>query len=388
MFSLLSRPDVESILCLVRAQNSQDGLARLHAALNDATLLTDLSATQLEKLVACPGDLSDPGCCFSPGEPLYSRILNTVTTIIHNAWPVNFNLSFQSFEAQAIRPTHHLISLAMRSNLLPKPTFTFVSSISTVLNAPGPEVLEKPYPWESVGAMGYGQSKWVAEEILAVAAAAAAPLGLGLNARVARLGQVVGDTRVGRWKASEAYPAVVQSALTVGALPLIEAASDGSVHDGHFWLPADVAGAAIAGVALCEDGGGGGRDGPSGPVSYFNVSSAVPMRWNSEFAPVVKESLARYGIPCELVPQREWLRRLEESDPDVARSPPRKLLDFFRKRYRQVEVDGRPVLSEPALAITERGMVSAWAAGRDEWAALFSKCVTYWVAECWNQPTA
>lgn len=351
-------------------------------ALSDAGLLTDLSATQLEKIVACPGDLSDPSGCFSPSDPVYSLILNTVTTIIHNAWPVNFNLSFQSFESQAIRPTHQLINLALRSNLRPKPTFTFVSSISTVLNVPEPEVLEKPYPWECVGPMGYGQSKWVAEEILAAAAAGAHGLE---SVRVARLGQVVGDTRLGRWKASEAYPAVAQSAMTVGALPLIEPASDGIVHDEHFWLPADVAGATIADVALRD---GNGRDGPSGPVSYFNVSSAVPMRWNSEFAPAVKESLARYGIPCELVPQREWLRRLEESDPDVSRNPPRKLLDFFRSRYGRLEVEGRPVLSEPALAITERSMASQWAADRHEWAGLFAKCVRYWVEECWNRPTA
>lgn len=384
MFSLLSRPDVESILCLVRAPNSQDALARLHTALSDARLLADLSATQLKKIVACPGDLSDPSNCLSPSDPLYSRILNTVTTIIHNAWPVNFNLSFQSFEAQAIRPTHHLISLALRSNLRPKPTFTFVSSVSTVLNAPDPEVLEKPYPWESVGPMGYGQSKWVAEQILAAAAAD----GLG-SARVARLGQVVGDTRLGRWKASEAYPAVAQSALTVGALPLIEAAAgDGVVHDEHFWLPVDVVGAAIADVALCDDGDEQRDDNLSGPVSYFNVSSAVPMRWNSEFTPTVKEALAQYGISCELVPQREWLRRLEESDPDVTRNPPRKLLDFFRGRYGKSEVAGGSALSEPALAITKRSMVSQWAADRHEWAGLFAKCVRYWVEECWNQPTA
>ncbi|KAL1846847.1 putative NRPS-like protein biosynthetic cluster [Diaporthe australafricana] len=334
LFSLLSRPDVKSVLCLVRAQNSWDGLTRLHMSLSDAGLLADLSTTQLEKIEACPGDLSDPKGCFSPSDPVYSRILNTVTTIIHNAWPVNFNLSFQSFEAQAIRPTHHLINLAIRSHLRPKPTFTFVSSVSTVLNAPGPEVLEKPYPWESVGSMGYGQSKWVAEQILA--AAATGDHGLE-SVRVARLGQVVGDTRLGRWKTSEAYPAVAQSALTVGALPLIEAASDGLVHDEHFWLPVDAVGAAIADVALCR---GDERNDPPTPVSYFNISSAVPMRWNSDFAPAVKECLAQYGILCELLPQREWLRCLEESDPDITTNPPRKLLDFFRRRYGRLESSG------------------------------------------------
>lgn len=368
-------------MCLVRAQNPQDGIKRLNGALSDVGRLEELSATQLEKLVACPGDLSDPNGCFLPSDPVYSRILNTVTHIIHNAWPVNFNLSFQSFEAQAIRPTHHLINLALRSNLQPNPAFTFVSSIATVLNT-GSEVLEQPYPWECVGPMGYGQSKWVAEEILARAAAA----DHGLEpVRVARLGQVVGDTRLGHWKTSEAYPAIVQSVLTVGALPLIEAASDGVVHDEHYWLPADVAGAAIADVALCDDDV---RDSQSAPVSYFNVSSKVPMKWNNDFAPVVKESLAQYDIPCELVPQREWLRRLEESDPDVARNPPRKLLDFFRGRYGRVEAEGQPLLSEPALAISKTHRASPWVADRHEWAGLFEKCVRYWVAECWNRTTA
>lgn len=350
-------------------------------ALSDAGLLAVLSATQLEKAAACPGDLSPPDGCFSPTNAVYSRIINTVTDIIHNAWPVNFNLNFQSFEAQAIRPTHHLINLALRSNLRPKPCFTFVSSIATVLKA-GPEVQEKAYPWEAVGPMGYGQSKWVAEEILAVAARSGNGLG---SVRVARLGQVVGDTRLGRWKASEAYPTVVQSALTVGALPLIEAASDGVVHDEHFWLPADIAGAAIADVALCDEDW---RDISLAPVSYFNISSGVPMRWNSDFVPAIKESLAQHGIPCDFVPQREWLRRLEKSDPDVTRNPPRKLLEFFRGRYGRVEADGRPVLSEPVLTIAKSCKASPGVAAQHEWAGLFAKCVEYWVVECWQKPIA
>jgi thioester reductase-like protein len=366
-------------------------MTRVHTALGDAGLLGDLSEMQLDKIEAFPGDLSSDtdGGCLSPGHHVHSRIINSVTHIIHNAWPVNFNLSLQSFEARAIRPTHRFISLALASNLRPRPIFTFVSSIATVINTRS-KVLEKPYPWEYVGPMGYGQSKWVAEEILGAAAAATREDGpCSVRVRVARVGQVVGDTRLGRWKPSEAYPTVVQSALTIGALPLIEAApSDGVVHNEHFWLPADVAGAAIADVALChiDDGHGSNH---SGLVAYFNLSSAVPIRWNSEFALAVKELLARYGdIHCELVPQREWLRRLEESDPDVMRNPPRKLLDFFRKRYGEVEVDGRPVLSEPALDITQTCRVSPRVADRHEWAGLFAKCVKYWVAECWNRRAA
>jgi len=33
------------------------------------------------------------------------------------------------------------------------------------------------------------------------------------------------------------------------------------------------------------------------------------------------------------VPQREWVQRLRDSDPDPATNPTRKLLDFFAEKY-------------------------------------------------------
>jgi len=64
--------------------------------------------------------------------------------------------------------------------------------------------------------MGYARSKLVTEYICHAAAAKA-----GIAARVLRVGQIVGDTHFGMWNATEAIPLTIQSATTIGALPVI-----------------------------------------------------------------------------------------------------------------------------------------------------------------------
>lgn len=382
---LLRRDTVQRVFCLVRAPDEQTGLARLRAALRDAQLLDALSDRELDKAVACPGDLANQDGHFGLAGSTRESICSTVTSIIHNAWAVNFNLALQSFEAQSIRPTYHLVNLALGSRLRQKPTFTFVSSIATVLQAERTEgkILERLYGWESVGSVGYGQSKWVAEEILAAAAAQT-----GLDVRVARLGQVVGDTKHGNWKATEAYPTVVQSALTIGALPVIEPAGGPSaeVHDAHYWLPVDTTGAAIVDVALHRDmvAPVAHHDETSSLLSVFNITNPKPVRWNADVIPAVRGAFTKYNEGFEAVPQREWLRRLEESEVDVSKNPPRKLMQFFLERYGSVGEPGEPALDMKntyAVSPTLQDEESSEGSGLSE--DLIKKFVDYWVKECW-----
>lgn len=338
-------------------------------------------------MAACPGDLADQDGHFGLTDSAYESICSSVTSIIHNAWAVNFNLALQSFEGQSIRPTYHLINLALRSRLRKKPSLTFVSSIATVLRAVPTDgkILERRYSWESVGSVGYGQSKWVAEAILAAAAAQT-----GLDVRVARLGQVVGDTKHGNWKATEAYPTLLQSALTIGALPVIEPASSASaeVHDTHYWLPVDTAGAAIVDVAMHRNKVGPQTLGQHGettsPLSVFNLSNPKPVRWNSDVIPAVWNAFSEYGVGFEAVPQREWLRRLEESEADVSKNPPRKLMQFFQQRYGCVGEPGEPALDmENTYAVSPSLRNHGGSEGSGLSEEMIRKFVDYWVRECW-----
>lgn len=349
-------------------------MQRVLKALRSARLDEDLPHGVLQKLEVHCGDLADPSGKFGLPDSMYNGMRNSVTAIIHNAWSVNFNMSLQSFESQSIRPTFHLIQLALGSPFLQKPKFTFISSIATILRGtldPYERLAERRYEWSKVGEMGYGQSKWVAEGICVAAAEKT-----GLSTRIARLGQIVGDTKHGNWKSTEAYPTLTQSAVTIGALPFIEPSSSGAVHDQCYWLPVDTASAVVAEIALHQS---------MDPIEslIFHVTNSKPISWNEQYLPAVKSALQSYGIEFETLPQRQWLQRLEDSDLDIAKNPPKKLLAFFKNRYGNLHDQGEPRLDMARACAVAPFFAEDSNGGLND--QLLTKFVTYWVQQCWNR---
>jgi hypothetical protein len=95
--------------------------------------------------------------------PAHHKIRNSITHIIHNAWTLDFNMLLSSFEPHVLS-THHLIDLAHSSPRTPR--FLFASSIASAQgwnnSRPCPEdALNDP----SFAMGGYGQSKYVAEQV-------------------------------------------------------------------------------------------------------------------------------------------------------------------------------------------------------------------------------
>lgn len=128
----------------------------------------------------------------------------------------------QSFEDQHIKAVHNLIQLSL-SVQTPKPArFFFCSSVSSAGGSPRPgKVLEAQVPSPAHAQhTGYARSKYVAEHITGNACKNA-----GAVARVLRLGQLVGDTKVGEWNTTEGIPLMIQTAVTLGALPALNEVS-------------------------------------------------------------------------------------------------------------------------------------------------------------------
>jgi nucleoside-diphosphate-sugar epimerase len=91
-----------------------------------------------------------------------------VTHVFHLAWRLDFNLKLASFENN-VRGTRRLLDLALASRA--RVRFLFASSVAVATSWP---VAQGPYPEEPVtdtatasGASGYGQSKYVAEQVSA-----------------------------------------------------------------------------------------------------------------------------------------------------------------------------------------------------------------------------
>lgn len=67
---------------------------------------------------------------------------------------------------------------------------------------------------------GYGESKWVAENILYRAAESTS-----LRPIVVRAGQLAGNRSSGAWTVSDWLPALVISSVTLGQLPFVNGVS-------------------------------------------------------------------------------------------------------------------------------------------------------------------
>ncbi|OMP85286.1 L-aminoadipate-semialdehyde dehydrogenase large subunit [Diplodia seriata] len=365
--TLLPNPAIRTIHCLVRASDASTALSRITAALSRSHIHP--TPSQLSKIAAIPCDLSSPdgGLASLPSTTL-AAITATTTRVIHAAWSVDFNRSLRSFDAACLAPMHALLALTAataaagsgKGGRTRPPVFVFVSSIAAALRAgnasststpssspppsspstssssptPGENpILESLHPWTAVAdGMGYGQSKWVAEQMCVAAALPPAPPpstgrtrgGLGLHTRILRVGQLCGDTRHGVWNPSEAVPATVRAALSIGALPFV----DGDGGDEELsWLPVDVAASAVVELAFAETETETEEE--KGECKVWHVENEQRVRWNAEFLPALRKA----GLVFDAVPQREWVGRLERGEQDGERNPAVKLLEFFRKRY-------------------------------------------------------
>lgn len=220
--------------------------------------------------------------------------------------------------------------------------------------------------------MGYAQSKWVAEQLLASAAAQAE-----IPVRIARLGQVCGDSVEGLWNPAEAIPTIVRTAVTQGVLP--------GEEEELQWLPADVAGEAIVDVAVYEN------DGEESRLQVFNlVNSTFPLFWKKDFLPF----LQRAGLSFEIISGRDWVKKLEKysssSTSEIKDEPAVKLFDFFRHKYDTSKTTNsqgkeKEQKSQPRFETARAKKISSAMAKNcviDE--VLVAKFVRYWREECWK----
>lgn len=205
--NLLALPDVTRVYCIVRGEKPPD---RVRKSLQSRSLSVDHIA---EKAIIFSGDLSLPNLGIEA--TALDDIKQHVTHIIHAAWPVNFQLTLRAFEPQ-LRSLQNLVDLSLSKNVGSRPRLLFCSSISVAMATPTPaNVPEMPVSnLAYASSTGYARSKLVGERMIEVAAKE-----YGGDAKVLRIGQVVGDTKAGIWNASEAWPLIIRSALTLKTMP-------------------------------------------------------------------------------------------------------------------------------------------------------------------------
>jgi amino acid adenylation domain-containing protein/thioester reductase-like protein len=173
-----------NVVCLVRAKDDETAMARVLGALRHYCLESDIPR---ERITPLAGDLELPRFKLRP--IVYDELLESVDTVIHNGALVNFLLEYPALEPANVTGTLHAIRFAAAGRAK---RMHFISTLAACAS----QSIGKQEETESKAdaqyfANGYGQSKSVAERLVAQARAR------GLIATTYRLGEVTPHSRTG-----------------------------------------------------------------------------------------------------------------------------------------------------------------------------------------------
>ncbi|KAK6952390.1 hypothetical protein Daesc_006926 [Daldinia eschscholtzii] len=344
--ALLNRPGIGHIFCLNRSQGG--GRTVQCDRFAAAGIAVDLN----ERVTFVQADLSNPS--LGVDKETYDELLSRVGLVIHNAWPVNFNLGLQAFRPN-LAGLVNLFAFSAAS-VSRKIHVVFISSIGAVagrsvdLGAAPEAVLE---PLDSPTPNGYSRSKFISEHLCDTASKH-----LGIPITIARVGQVSGAACYpGLWNPSEWLPSLVISSLRLGCLPN----NLGSRFSKIDWIPSDL----IADVVVDLAGSPKPEVVDRGAI-VFNLRNPKTVTWDTLLPVMLEYAEAKLGKRLDVVEPSKWLGRLEEiaanisqgDDPDmtsaVKSNPAIKLLDFYHNAlWTHGEEVAKPMAIDHALAASQ-----------------------------------
>jgi thioester reductase-like protein len=340
--SLLKCPNISKIYCLNRGKDAEQ---RTKSALIKIENLPEEGFQRLQFMVTDLG-----GTKLGLDETSYAHIVSVVDAIIFNSWHPNFSLPLQSFENPFLQGLRATIDWSTSSER--NPLIAFVSSIAAVGNWPKVHsdqqlIPERPAQDSNVALnMGYGESKCVAEQILARASEIS-----GVDVVIIRAGQIGGTTSpiLGSWPLQGWLFALAKTANSLGVFPAQVSPID--------WIPVDAFATAISKIACSHD--------EFKTIRVFNVVHPNPVPWNLFFRTLQK----RFGLQAAEVSLPQFLDHLKQatSSSDAAsrsKLGTMKIYDFLRslgdgrEGDMKCQSDNAATVLEAIVPITEDLLVS------------------------------
>ncbi|KAI6816579.1 acetyl-CoA synthetase-like protein [Hortaea werneckii] len=318
--NLLRNPKVDKVFCLNRSSNAMEKQRQN----NESRGLTqDFSKADFLQVNLAQFELN-------LDKQKYTMLRTQATHIIHNAWPVDFNMSLSTFEPQ-LEGCLRLIELACTAPV--KPEMMFLSSVGAANNwcsissTPVPE--ESLQDFNAAESMGYAQSKLLAEQIFDRASAKH-----DVPVKTCRVGQITGpvNSEKGMWSTNEWLPSMLLSCKALRAIP----ESLGSM-DAMAWIPCDLLSTMLVDTILVGPSKWTSNEPASGswpdiPIDEPESDSSVGSRSPSECLSSSKDTASSHE-KADVVSLPQWvdaLARVADSEDNISQIPAVRLLEFFR----------------------------------------------------------
>ncbi|KAI0377784.1 putative NRPS-like enzyme [Hypomontagnella monticulosa] len=317
------------VICLVRfadlsSSNSSAGIARIRKNLLDLGLWND---SILDRIEVLPANLARKRFGLSPD--VFDDLASRVQVIIHSAATVNLVYPYAAMQGANVFGTREILRLACQGGAT-------VHHIST--NGVLPPSVEG---WSEDAMLsvdevseklldGYGQTKWVAEQLILEAAKR------GLPARIYRPGTISGHSASGSTNTYDLLNALIVESLQLGYAPDIEG-----------WLaemtPVDFVSKAITSLADLEDT----------DQRVFHLGDPSPIPTKDIFG-----ILCDLGYPTKPLEWEEWVRMWQEQRGSI-KGEYTFTVDILRRGMPTVDfLKWVTVLKDPATgpALTKTGL--------------------------------
>ncbi|KAL2813938.1 hypothetical protein BDW59DRAFT_167334 [Aspergillus cavernicola] len=314
------RPDIDTVVCLNRHGSGSEPGPRQREALDSRGIPVDQAL--LSKIKVFETDTSKPNLGLST--ETYNNLVQTVTHMLHNAWPMSGKRPVKGFEAQ-FQVMRNLIDFAREISCQRtagfQVGFQFISSIATVGHYPlrtgRPNVPEERVTIDSVLPNGYGDAKFVCERMLDETLH---KYPQHFRPMAVRLGQVAGSKTSGYWNPLEHLSFLVKSAQTLKAFP----AFDGLLS----WTPVNDVAATLGELLLAANQ----------PYPIYHIDNPVRQPWR-EMIPILTDAL---NIPPQnVIPFADWVQRVRTFPGSTELdNPAAKLIEFLDGNFERMSCGG------------------------------------------------
>jgi thioester reductase-like protein len=281
-----------AIYCLVRASSEPQGRERLRSNLRSY----GLPANCADRAIIVPGDLQQALLGLTPCS--FDKLAEEVDLVLHCGASVKWTYPYASLKDANVGGTHEVLRMAASRRLKPVHFISTVGVFSS-LEYPGDVVLEnEPLDQSGPLAVGYAQSKWIAEKLVTLAGCRGLPICIYRP-------NIAWHSETGAFNAADHLVLMMRGCLEMGSVPDLD------------W---EVAGAAVDYVALAvvhlaQQSESIGR--------VFHLVAPRPLPWNS----LAEHLVSRRGL--RRVPIGDWIGEFQEQVLDGRRRALTALLPLF-----------------------------------------------------------
>jgi len=245
------------------------------------------------------GDLSEPLLGLS--EEQFQVMAGKLDVIYHNAASINLVHPYSTLKAANVLGTQEVLRLASRVKVKP---VHYISTLSVLTSASHAEVkgIQELYHFNhsQVPSGGYGQTKWVAEKLVATAS------DRGLPVSIFRLGRVSGHSQTGVCNTNDRLYRMLKGFIELGFAPDVDTTVD--------MTPVDYVSKAIAHLSKQEQSFG----------KIFHLSNPHSIRSFELF-----NWIGEFGYPIQLMSHNQWQAEFLNAAERFSDNPLYPLIPFF-----------------------------------------------------------